>query len=269
MECPSVRERLHDLARGRLDSSEEAEVRRHLADCDRCRHEEQAERILDEALSERLARPAAPAALRRRVAEHVELARAQASVHARDRRRDAMRVGIASLAALLVAVLGFLGGRAAQGRAVATERLADEVVTDHLRALASSHPYDVPSSDSHEVKPWFAGRLDFAPVVPADRGELRLLGGSLGYVLDRKAAVISYALRRHHVTLLAFQREGLPGTGTAPAGPPLRLGRRGFNVAFWGAGDLAYALVSDVDPAELGRLAEDMAAETRRGPSSG
>jgi anti-sigma factor RsiW len=270
MECASVQERLRDLARGQLDASDESEVRRHLAGCERCRHEEQAERSLDQALSERLGRLSAPTALRHRITEHVALARSQASAQAGRHRRAATRAAVASLAALVVAVLGFVAGGAARGRTLATERLADEAVTDHLRALAATHPYDVPSSSSHEVKPWFAGRLDFAPIVPGDRGELRLLGGSLGYVLDRKAAVLSYALRRHQVTLLAFQREPVPAGGRVPPeGPPLRVTRRGFTVAFWSAGDVAYALVSDVEPAELGRLADELAAETRRGPSPG
>jgi len=138
-------------------------------------------------------------------------------------------------------------------------------VTDHLRTLASTHPYDVESTSSHEVKPWFEGRLDFAPVVPGDRGELRLLGGAVGYVADRKAAVISYGIRRHRVTLLVFPRGGVLGFENVPAaGAPIRVERRGITVALWGASDLGYALVSDVSPDELGRFADELAPETRR-----
>jgi anti-sigma factor RsiW len=159
--------------------------------------------------------------------------------------------------------LGFLGGRAVEGRAAA-DRLADELVSDHLRVLATSHPLDVESTDSHQVKPWFEGRLDFASVVPGDRGELRLAGGSVGYVMDRKAAVASYALRRHRLTLLAFPRAGLPGLEAGPGDPPSLRARRGFEMATWVAGDVAYALVGDVPGAELDRIALELAAETRR-----
>jgi anti-sigma factor RsiW len=174
---------------------------------------------------------------------------------------------VVAAAALVVAGIGFVVGRATQLRGAGAAALSNELVTDHLRALAATHPHDVESSDSHQVKPWFEGRLDFAPVVPADRGELRLLGGALGYVHDRKAAVVSYGLRRHRVTLLAFPRAGVPGLDRAdPAGGPVRIERRGFTVALWAAGDLGYALVADVDPDELGRLAYDLAKETRKGP---
>ena len=266
MECATVREQLRDLARGRVDVAVEAELRAHLAGCEACRHEEQAERLLDEALTKRLARVAAPAATRQRVGELLERTRATGDgLAALPRRRASLRLAGAAAAAVAAAVVGFVAGRAVQDRTLAADRLADEVVTDHLRALASTRPPDVESGSSHEVKPWFEGRLDFAPVVPGDRGELRLVGGSLGYVMDRKAAVLSYALRRHRVTLLAFPRSGLAGfERVAPGGAPLRLARSGFAVTLWEAGDLGYALVTDVGTDELGPLAAELAAETRR-----
>jgi anti-sigma factor RsiW len=266
MDCASVRERLRDLVRGRAEA--EPELRGHLVTCEGCRHEERAERLLDEALAERLPRPAAPAELRRRVAALVAARPAGQGRLAGRLRPSVARTAMAAAAALVLVAVGFAAGRAVRLHAAGSAALSDELVTDHLRALASVHPHDVESTSSHEVKPWFAGRLDFAPVVPGDRGELRLLGGAVGYVLDRKAAVVSYGLRRHRVTLVSFLRAGLPGLDRAdPAGRPLRVERRGFTVALWAAGDLGYALVSDAEAEELGRLADELATETRRGPS--
>ena len=263
MDCTSVEERLHDLLRGRLEAQDAADLRAHLAGCAACRHEEQAERLLDQALDERLPRFAAPEALRERISGQLRGVRAR-SAEPKAPRRGLPAQWLAA-AAIVLAALGYVAGQTIQGRGGAGDRLADEVVTDHLRALASAHPHDVESSNSHEVKPWFEGRIDFAPVVPEDRGELRLLGGSIGYVGDRKAAVISYGLRHHRLTLLAFPRAGLPGFEHAPqAGPPRRIERRGFEVAWWAAGDVGYALVGDVGGEELMRLATDLAADTRR-----
>jgi anti-sigma factor RsiW len=270
MECVSVRERLRDLARGRVTPADEAELRRHVGSCAACRHEEAAERLVDEALARQVERIVAPARLRAVAREVVARVRAEDARAARRGRVPSTWAIAAAAAAIFLAVVGYAAGRSGAEQAAAAGRLGDELVSDHLRLLAMAHPHDVESTSSHEVKPWFEGRLDFAPVVPGDRGELRLLGGGIGYVLDRKAAVVSYALRRHRVTLLVFPRAGLPGIDrVAPGAAPLALARRGFTAAVWAAGELGYALVSDVAADELLRLAEELAPETRRAPRAG
>jgi anti-sigma factor RsiW len=268
MDHGNAQELLHDLRRGRLDPARAAEVRDHLAGCLECRREDEAERALDDALRERLPRPAVPVALRRRIGLLAGSAADGEPGPAPSRRALPRRLRrwapAAAVAAVALLAAGLAWEREARLRVGALERLGDEVVTDHLRALASAHPTDVESSDKHQVKPWFEGHLDFAPAVPPDGGELRLLGGAVGYVLDRKAAVISYALRRHRVTLLAFPTAGLdwPAPDREVGGVPARLWeRRGFRAVLWRAGELGYALVSDAD--DLVPLAARLAPQTR------
>jgi anti-sigma factor RsiW len=138
--------------------------------------------------------------------------------------------------------------------------LVAEAVNDHLRVLASQHPLDIESSDVHQVKPWFEGRLDFAPRVAFEGdAEFPLKGGALGYFRDRKAAVFVYARRLHPITLLVFRADGLtwPTRAQTPGGPAevYRTVDRGFNVIMWRTDELGYTLVSDVDARDLNALA--------------
>jgi anti-sigma factor RsiW len=117
-------------------------------------------------------------------------------------------------------------------------------------------------------------KLSSAPVAVTPRSgrrlatledsELPLRGGSVGYVFDRKAAVLIYALRLHLVTLLVFRPEGLalPSASAGQVGPVRgrETSARGFNVVLWRSGELGYALVSDANAKELGELAVRLAA---------
>ena len=139
-----------------------------------------------------------------------------------------------------------------------------EAVNDHLRILSSRHPLDIESGGMHQVKPWFEGRLDFAPVVGflGDQ-EFPLQGGAVGYFLDRKAAVFVFHRRLHAISLFVFRAEGLPWptrglTRVADAEAHATVAR-GFTVILWRSGGLGYALVSDVNREELTQLAVKIA----------
>src|SRR5262249_4451543 len=125
--------------------------------------------------------------------------------------------------------------------------VADEALQDHLRIVASAHPLDVESGGVHQVKPWFTGRIDFPPRVGDSGDDFPLLGGALALFEGRKAAAFVYKRRLHTISLFVLPVSGLDW----PSGP-----RRvsGFNQLFWRDGELGYALVSDVDGAELDEL---------------
>jgi anti-sigma factor RsiW len=262
MTCEDVHQHLHDDARGRADPALHAELAAHVGGCAACQRAQEAEVALDDVLAHGLPRYTAPLALKRRLALRLGTPDAARAAPARW-----TRVLAPALAASVALVAGgaYLQRGTTQRAGLAT--LTSEVVNDHLRVLASQHPVDIESGGNHQVKPWFEGKLDFAPVVPAPEGrELRLRGGSVGYVFDRKAAVLVYALRLHVVTLFAFRAEGLPWPerGSRQLGPVAarETSSRGFNVVLWRDGDLGYVLVSDVNAKELGEVAEKLAAAT-------
>jgi len=128
--------------------------------------------------------------------------------------------------------------------------LPDELVAAHVRALQVGPLYEVASSDRHTVKPWFQGRLDYAPTVldaPLREQGFALLGGRVQALQGRPTAVMAYQVRLHKIDLYVWPTD----RGSAPE----RLQRRGFNLVRWSDGAMQYWAVSDVDGAELERFA--------------
>jgi anti-sigma factor RsiW len=262
MTCAQVRLHLLDYQEGRLPLEAQHAVRAHLDGCSGCTRAETAEAELTRLLGERLPQHPAPLALKRRLAARWSEPVGHAS---RWRRwRGFLRPALAAAAVVLVAAPLVIYERAASRAAREQGAMVGEAVNDHLRVLASPRPLEVESGGLHQVKPWFAGRLDFAPVVTFEGdADFPLKGGSVGYFRDRKAAVLVYGRRLHTISLLVFRAEGLPW----PSRGLTRLGdveaslasERGFNVIVWRRGELGYALVSDVDARELTTLAARLA----------
>ncbi|HTV17740.1 MAG TPA: hypothetical protein VMG12_03690 [Polyangiaceae bacterium] len=260
MDCTHARMQLLSARRGLLAADDARGVRAHLAGCDACRRADAADAELDRTL-ERLPRAPAPEALRRRLAErHLAPSNASAPPEANSPPRR-LSLAIASLAgalAMAAALLLFM-------RSDRSDEMFAEAVNDHRRVLYSQHPIEIESGGIHQVKPWFAGKLDFAPAVAyAGDAEFPLQGGSVAVFLDRKAAAFVFTRRLHTITLFVFVADGLPWptTGSTPLGAQRAFARttRGFHTLLWRDGDLGYAAVSDVSEPELLELARRIEA---------
>lgn len=131
--------------------------------------------------------------------------------------------------------------------------IAAELVADHVAALREGAPFEVASSDRHTVKPWYQGRLDYAPPVAdlADAG-FPLAGGRVQRVEGQPMAALVYRRDRHWIDV--FVRP------SAERRAPVATRRRGFNVLHWSDGEMAWWAVSDVEAAELARLARHLGA---------
>jgi anti-sigma factor RsiW len=289
LDCEEACTLFVDRRRGRLTADVRAAVDAHLAGCAHCRAEEEADARLEQRLRDELPAVHAPASLLARLAAAAEVAEVAAAAsgdarrltavppterdaqptttappRASRRRRVLATVGpaLAVAAALLIGIPAFYEIRVVPARLAlaAQSRLSSEAVNDHLRVLAGEQPLSIVSSGIHEVKPWFAGKLDFAPLVRfAGDDAFPLQGGAVAMFLDRKAAAIVYRRRLHTITLLVVRADALAW----PAPPVVPRLDRGFHVILWRADELGYALVSDVDAAELGELAARLGAPVR------
>jgi anti-sigma factor RsiW len=133
-----------------------------------------------------------------------------------------------------------------------TAAVADEVVSDHVRALRDAHLFDVRSSDQHTVKPWFLGKLDFSPPVEdlAAAG-FPLTGGRLDRVAGQAVAALVYQRRLHPIDVYIW-----PAADRTAATDTRSI--RGFHVRHWIRNGMSLWAVSDLNDGELDEFVRAM-----------
>ncbi len=162
----------------------------------------------------------------------------------------------------LVAALNLRRPAPAEG-----DTFVDEVVASHVRAQISGRDLDVISTDRHTVKPWFNGKIDYAPPVEdlAAAG-YPLVGGRLDYVGRERVAVLVYRFRKHVIDLYVFP----PGdTGIAVTAPAPPRTSEGYALARWEAGGMTWWAVTDAGPDALDGLRSALDQRLEGGGSGG
>ena len=225
-------------------------VERHLRTCAACRREIEEQRSVSDRVHAGEAYADAPAALRMRI-----LASLPGNPQPRTRRTAWQAWWPRAMTAL--AVLLALGWGVSVYRAPpARQGLTEELVASHVRSLQVDHLADVASSDQHTVKPWFLGKLDFAPPV-IDMGPLGfpLVGGRLDYLDGRNVAVLVYRRNRHPINLYIW-----PGAGTPSA--PQATQWQGYRLVRWSDGSMNYSAVSDLAESDMAQFVQALRAHT-------
>jgi anti-sigma factor RsiW len=235
---------LHGYFDGELDAARAADFEAHLEGCPACARALAAQKALRTALGAADLYARAPAPLRARLRAQLSTPRA-----AFVSRGPSWR-GLAAAASLVLVLVG--AWRTVAWRAdVAEGEVAKQVLDAHLRSLQLNHLTDVASTDQHTVKPWFVGKLDFAPpVVDLSAEGFPLVGGRLDVVDGRSVAALVYNRRKHVINLFVW-------TSDEPDAAPRSGEERGYAWIRWTRGGMAFYIVSDVaatDLAELARL---------------
>jgi anti-sigma factor RsiW len=161
------------------------------------------------------------------------------------------RVASAGIAFAAVALMSW-NAALLYSRPSGDDLLVRDVLNAHVRSLiAENHLNDVISTDQHTVKPWFTGKLDFAPPVQdyASSG-FELAGGRLDYVNGRPVAALVYRHRLHTVNVFIW-----PAAEAGNAAARVQ-SINGYALAQWRAGGMQYWAASDVAPADLVALGQ-------------
>jgi anti-sigma factor RsiW len=227
-----------------LDVTKSLEVEGHVGECDRCAAALQQHEALRSSLRDAALVFVPPSDLEWRVRKAV--------------RREARPRGLSMLppwrwAAVPVAatVAAALSWSVATHQAPSGENVVlAELVSGHVRSLMADHLVDVATSDQHTVKPWFNGKVDFAPpVIDFTASGFPLVGGRVDYIAGRPVAVVVYKRRQHVVNVFIWPSGNDAGQGLRT------LASEGYHALRWTRSGLTFWAVSDVNAADLETLA--------------
>lgn len=254
MDCQRVLSLMDGYLDGELDVATQLAVEQHLADCPTCHNICQRQRALSTALGAEAryhrARPAVTAG--------IQTALDKIDAASGTKRRQAPRWLNLAASVAIAALLGsgithWLTGPSSE------ETLAQEVIASHVRAqMVAGRLTDVSSSDSHTVKPWFNGKLDFAPpVLDLTTQGFPLVGGRLDYLTNRPVAALVYRHRQHLIHLFVWPALDRPDSA------PRFLTRQGYQVIYWSDTAMHYWAISDLNTDALtsfSKLIQEQAA---------
>jgi anti-sigma factor RsiW len=248
--CPENELLLHALVDGELDAGNVLTLEAHIAACAGCAAELAAIREVKMQLKASPLAYTAPQSL----LDRLDAALTEAEAPAPAPRRP-------GLGRVETWVLGGTGAAIAASFALMAiiptgASLQSELVDAQARSLEASHLVDVQTSDRHTVKPWFNGKIDFAPpVVDLVAQGYPLVGGRLERIDGRRVAALVFHRQAHVINLFIWP-------GDAPEAASMQQ-RDGYNLVRWGQGGLVFWAVSDCDPAALTGFQKDFAAATK------
>ena len=240
---------LNALVDNELDAANTVALEQHLKTCPACVAALASLRAVQATLRSPGVAYDAPEAFRRRL----NIALAAEAAPPRRRTKHALQPGHRPGGFWAWGALGGGGALAAAGLALAlfvgvqapATAFQDELVADHVRSLLADHLMDVPTSDRHTVKPWFDGKVSFAPtVVDFSAQGFPLAGGRLDWARGQRTAAIVYRRRLHVINVFVLPASATPVAARDGA-------KNGYNLVHWSHGGLTCWAVSDLDRKEL------------------
>jgi anti-sigma factor RsiW len=238
MTCEETQNLLDAYVDGELDWSSKLAIESHLQGCSPCSSVLASLKLLVSAMQRKSLRFKAPEHVKSVVLSGIEAANPAVLHSFPDWRWAAVAPAFVVTVALSWLVVTWTGKPSLEAR------LIGDIVSSHVRSMMADHLTDVPSSDTHNVKPWFADKLDYSP--PArdlSQQGFQLLGGRLDYLENRPVAAFVYQRNQHLINLFVWPAD--------QSSAESRLVLRGYNLIHWKKSGMTYWLVSDLNSEEL------------------
>lgn len=246
MNCDELTTQMESYLDGELTLSDKRDVEEHLVDCANCANKLEGLRLLQQRVRETEYKNV-PAGLKMNI---------------QNKLRDV--TGEQTKTTGLFKWLGIGGGAMATGSfatwALMTFvffsplniQLADSIIDAHISALMVDHVTDIKNSDRHTVKPWFNGRIDFAPPIKdLSTHGFELVGGRLDYIQGKNTSALVYKRRAHIINAFIFKSDNADAVSA-----PQLIARQGYNLIYWTKDNLDFWLISDLNKKELNQLAQ-------------
>jgi anti-sigma factor RsiW len=242
LDCREAQTLIHGYVDGELDLIKSLEIEQHLQECPACAQAHASLQAVRAAIKNSSLYFQTHPGLAQRVQSSVRGA-SHPDRTPRVRPRRLLAVA-ASLALIMAAGWGLV--RALPARPD-DAFLTQELVASHVRSqMLPSHRFDVASSDPHTVKPWFEGKLDFAPPVKDLAGQgFPLIGGRLDYLHNRPVAALVYQRRKHTIELFIWPSSPGSEVGTKKGT------HKGYHLIPWTSSGMTFWAVSDLNEREL------------------
>lgn len=250
MQCADCNPLLDAYLDGELAERERASVREHLAGCADCSRDLAALERASSLAQEHLVHYEAPDVLKARIASAIAGERAGEAAGGAPTARvtTGRRWWLLAAAGLLIALASWGLTYAVMRGSSRSQDLADAVLASHIRSLQPGHLTDVQSTNEHNVKPWFNGRVNLSPKVPTlDSAGFPLVGGRLDYLDGRVVAAVVYARRQHLINVDTWPEQG-------PNESPTSNSAQGYHLIHWRSDNVEYWVVSDLESGELSQF---------------
>ena len=195
VDCEGVRRHLDAYLDGGLEARAVDGIERHLEVCAACSAQIARARSVEGALRGLYAEEPLPGGLAARIRASSARESSDPSSAPRGRSRGTRTPRWLARAALLLVVAGTIALLAPRlDRPADEQRLSTVVVSEFNTFVISRRAIDAPLTDPVALRDWFVDKVDFVPPPPPRaEGVVRLVGGRLCNILDRR--VISYMYR--------------------------------------------------------------------------